>query len=45
MSGPDRSDNPFIPIYFYVTWKTKSGDVIGQEQKISREKALRLSTI
>jgi predicted amidohydrolase YtcJ len=38
------SDNPFIPIYFYVTRKTKEGEVIGPEQKISRAEALRVST-
>ena len=45
LAGPNSSDNPFIPIYFYVTRKTRSGDVIGPEQKISREEALRISTI
>jgi len=43
-SGTITSDNPFIPIYFYVTRKTKEGKVIGQEQKISRAEALRVST-
>ena len=38
-------DNPFIPIYFYVTRRTRSGTVIGPEQKISREQALRVATI
>ena len=37
--------NPFIPIYFYVTRRTRSGTVIGPEQKISREQALRVATI
>ena len=37
--------NPFIPIYFYVTRRTRSGTVIGPQQKISREQALRVSTI
>ena len=45
LAGPNSSDNPFIPIYFYVTRRTRSGDVIGPEQKISREEALRISTI
>jgi len=45
LAGPNSSDNPFIPIYFYVARKTRSGDVIGPEQKISREEALRISTI
>ena len=38
-------DNPFVPIYFYVTRKTRNGEVIGPEEKISREEALRVSTI
>jgi predicted amidohydrolase YtcJ len=38
-------DNPLIPIYFYVTRRTRSGTVIGPEQRISREQALRVSTV
>jgi predicted amidohydrolase YtcJ len=41
----DGEDNPFEKIYFYVTRKTKSGAVAGLSQKISREDALRVSTI
>jgi predicted amidohydrolase YtcJ len=37
--------NPFIPIYFYVTRKTEDGTLLGVAQKISREEALRVSTI
>src|SRR5215467_831495 len=37
--------NPFIPIYFYVTRKTEDGTLLGAAQKISREEALRVSTI
>ena len=37
--------NPFIPIYFYVTRKTETGTVLDPAQKISREEALRVSTI
>ena len=37
--------NPFIPIYFYVTRKTENGTVLDLAQKISREEALRVSTI
>ena len=37
--------NPFIPIYFYVTRKTEDGTVLDPTQKISREEALRVSTI
>jgi predicted amidohydrolase YtcJ len=43
-SGIVTSDNPFVPIYFYVTRKTKDGAVVGPEQKISRAEALRVST-
>jgi predicted amidohydrolase YtcJ len=38
-------NSPFLPIYFYVTRRTRSGAVIGPEQKISREEALRVSTV
>jgi predicted amidohydrolase YtcJ len=38
-------NSPFLPIYFYVTRRTRSGTVIGPEQKISREQALRVSTL
>jgi predicted amidohydrolase YtcJ len=38
-------DNPFIPIYFYVTRRTRGGAVIGPDQKISREQALRVATV
>jgi len=41
-NGP--SDNPFIPIYFFVTRKTRTGAVRDPEQKISRAEALRVST-
>jgi predicted amidohydrolase YtcJ len=37
--------DPFIPIYFYVTRKTENGAVLDTAQKISREEALRVSTI
>jgi predicted amidohydrolase YtcJ len=45
--GPTMNvpDNPFIPIYFYVTRRARSGKVIGPDQKISREQALRVSTV
>jgi predicted amidohydrolase YtcJ len=45
LGGAGSLDNPFVPIYFYVTRKTRSGEVIGPEQKISRQEALRVSTI
>jgi predicted amidohydrolase YtcJ len=44
ISGQSSSDNPFIPIYFFVTRKFRNGDVAGPEQKISRDEALRVST-
>jgi len=39
------TSNPFVPIYFYVTRKTSKGTLSGASQKISREEALRVSTI
>lgn len=43
-SGTVTSDNPFIPIYFYVTRKTRNGEIVGPQQKITRAEALRVST-
>ena len=43
-NGPTSSDNPFIPIYFYVTRRTSSGQIVDPSQKISRAEALRVST-
>jgi predicted amidohydrolase YtcJ len=45
LGGAGSLDNPFVPIYFYVTRKTRNGEVIGPEEKISRQEALRVSTI
>lgn len=42
---PLVTDNPFVPIYFYVTRKTVDGQVVGPSEKINREEALRVSTI
>jgi len=42
---PDHPHNPYEIFYFYVTRKTRDGRVIGPEEKISREEALRLFTI
>ena len=39
------TNNPFVPLYFYVTRKTTQGTLAGASQKISREEALRASTI
>ena len=47
-ADPDRSLNPFNPFLTMgvaVTRKTESGLVIGPEQKVSREDALRMMTI
>ena len=43
-NGPSSSDNPFIPIYFYVTRKTSNGEVVDPSEKITRAEALRVST-
>jgi predicted amidohydrolase YtcJ len=45
LGGAGSLDNPFVPIYFYVTRKTRNGQVIGPEEKVSRQEALRVSTI
>jgi predicted amidohydrolase YtcJ len=45
---PDRSlnpYNPFLTMYTAITRKTESGLVMGPEQKVSREDALRMTTI
>jgi predicted amidohydrolase YtcJ len=47
-SGPNpettTSNNPFVPLYYYVSRKTRDGRVLGPHQKISREEALRIAT-
>lgn len=43
--GERYSDNPFIMISFYVTRKSREGQVFGAAQKITREEALRIFTI
>src|SRR5262249_3128084 len=47
-SGPNPDtappNNPFIPLYFYVSRKNPAGKVIGAQEKISRQEALRLGT-
>ena len=40
-----QTDNPFVPIYFYVTRKTEDGRQLDPKQKITRQEALRVSTI
>jgi predicted amidohydrolase YtcJ len=38
-------NRPFEVIYFLVTRKNRYGDLVGPQQKVSRQEALRLSTI
>lgn len=38
------SNNPFVLLYYYVSRKTQDGRVIGPQEKISREEALRIAT-
>lgn len=44
--NPDTatSNNPFVPLYYYVSRKTRAGRVLGPQEKISREQALRIAT-
>ena len=48
-SGPTPAErepnNPMFPFYFFVTRKTVNGAVLGVEEKISREEALRMFTV
>ena len=37
-------NNPMIPFYFYVTRKSRTGEIVGADEKISREDALRIFT-
>jgi predicted amidohydrolase YtcJ len=45
--NPDTtaSNNPWVPLYYYITRKNKEDRVIGAQQKITREEALRIATI
>jgi predicted amidohydrolase YtcJ len=45
--NPDTAapNNPWVPLYYYVTRKNKDGQVVGAQQKISRQEALRIATI
>ncbi len=47
-TGPNpettTSNNPFIPLYYYVSRKTRDGRVLGPQEKISRQEALRIAT-
>ena len=38
-------NNPMIPFYFYVTRKSRTGETVGGDEKISREEALRIFTV
>jgi predicted amidohydrolase YtcJ len=38
------SNNPFVPLFYYVSRKTRDGRVLGAHEKISREEALRIAT-
>ncbi len=38
-------NNLMIPFYFYVTRKTKTGEIVTPSEKISREEALRIFTV
>jgi predicted amidohydrolase YtcJ len=45
---PNKSLNPFNPflaMYVAITRRTESGRIIGPEQRVSREQALRMTTI
>jgi len=47
-SGPNPDtaspNNPFVPLYYYVSRKTRAGRVLGANEKVSREEALRIGT-
>jgi predicted amidohydrolase YtcJ len=49
MLGMDRNDalnpfNPFLTIYAATTRRTEAGEVIGPDEAVSREEALRMMT-
>jgi hypothetical protein len=49
MYGLDRDDamnpyNPFLTMYAAVTRRTESGQIIGADEAVSREEALRMMT-
>jgi predicted amidohydrolase YtcJ len=47
-SGPNPDtmtpNNPFIPLYYYISRKTRDGRILGPQEKISRQEALRIAT-
>jgi predicted amidohydrolase YtcJ len=40
----EKPNNPLIPFYFYVTRKSRSGEMVAADEKINRIEALRLFT-
>jgi predicted amidohydrolase YtcJ len=46
-AGPNpetaTSNNPFVPLYYYVSRKTRDGRVLGPNERISRADALRIA--
>jgi predicted amidohydrolase YtcJ len=44
--NPDTatSNNPFVPLYYYVSRRTRGGRVLGPQEKITRQEALRIAT-
>jgi predicted amidohydrolase YtcJ len=42
---PAETSNPFVNIQFYVTRKAENGSLVGPEQRISRQQALRMATV
>jgi predicted amidohydrolase YtcJ len=48
-NGPNpettTSNNPWPPLYYYVTRKNTAGQVVGAREKITRAEALRIATI
>ena len=46
-NGPNPTlspNNPFIPLYYYMSRKSRDGRVLGPQEKISRQEALRIAT-
>jgi predicted amidohydrolase YtcJ len=40
----EKPNNPLIPFYFYVTRKSRTGEIVAADEKISRIEALRIFT-
>jgi len=47
-AGPNpettTSNNPFVPLYYYVSRRNRDGRVLGPQEKITRQEALRIAT-